>query len=120
MRPISIYKENNFTNIKKLKTFNFAKYNVFTLIKLILISLYILFNMALFSIFAFTFTLLYIKTLGFGYILEFKVFAFIYSIICAWIDLVLLLPIIFVPNFLIFCCIEVFFSIKNKLVSFFS
>lgn len=110
MRTISTLNKNNFINLKN--------YNITTLIKIIAISSYILFNMALFLTFAFTFTLLYIKTLGFGYILEFKVFAFIYSIICAWIDLVLLLPIIFIPNFLIFCCVELFFSIKDKLVSF--
>lgn len=110
MRTISTLNKNNFINLKN--------YNITTLIKIIAISSYILFNIGLFLVFAFTFTLLYIKTLGFGYILEFKVFAFIYSIICAWIDLVLLLPIIFVPNFLIFCCVELFFSIKNKLVSF--
>lgn len=117
---ININTCNIVNKITKNKKFYLNKQNIVTFIKMIAISSYILFNIALFILFAFAFTLLYIKTLGFGYILEFKVFAFIYSIICAWFDLILLLPIIFIPNFLIFCCVELFFSIKDKLVFLFN
>lgn len=103
-------------SISNLKTY-LTKDNLSILIKIITISLYILFNIALFSMFMFFFILLYIKELSFGYIFEFKLPAFIYSIICSWVNLVLLSPIIFVPNLFIFGCMRIFLFAKNKLFS---
>lgn len=84
-----------------------TKDNLFTLIKTLIIGLYILFNIALFSIFMFFFALLYIKELSFGYIFEFKLISFICSILYAWIGLFLLLPIIIVPNLLIVLFVDI-------------
>ena len=112
-----VFNANIYINLISNLKIHLTKDHLFTPIKTLIIGLYILFNIALFSIFMFFFILLYIKELGFGYIFEFKALEFIYSIIYAWINLVLLAPIIYIPNLFIFECTRVFLFIKNKLFS---
>ena len=112
-----IFDKNIYISLKSnLKTY-LTKDKLSVLIKTIILGLYILFNIVLFSIFMFFFILLYIKELTFGCIFKFKLISFIYSIFWTWIDLFLLLPIILIPNLFTLRCRKIFLSIKNKLFS---
>lgn len=112
MEITKIFNKYNFINLENFKEVYLTKEKLSSLIKIIPIGLYILFNISLFIMFMFCFTLLYIKQLSFGYILEVKPFAFIYSIICAWINLFLLSPIVFIPNLLLLTIFNIFYNIK--------
>ena len=115
MMIIKMFNKNTYINlINNLNTY-LTKDNFATLIKTIIISLYVLFNISLFLIFIFSFILLYINQLSFGYIFKFKLIAFICSIFWAWVDLFLLSPIVFIPNLIIFIFFYTLIFIKNKL-----
>lgn len=112
---INIDTYNIVNKITKNKNLNLDKHNIIIFIKMIAISLYALMNMVLFLTFIFSFTLIYIKELSFGCFFDFKLYSFIYSILCSWINLILLSPIILIPNIIIFYFTNLLLNKKNKL-----
>lgn len=90
-----------------------TKYNFKLTIKTSILVLFILMNILLFGIFLFSFFLLYIKQFTVCYIFNFKVFSLVVSIFLAWLDLLILSPIIILPNLLILIIIDSIIGFTN-------